>query len=533
MKKKQEKKNQEQVPIVSILGHVDHGKTTLLDYIRDSRVQAKEAGGITQKISVFTIKPNKDKEDLITFIDTPGHEAFDLMRFRGGSIADIVLLIVAADDGVKPQTVESIEIIKNSSVKPIVVITKTDLGKENIPKIKRDLSTRGLLVEGMGGDIPVIEASAKTGEGVSELLDMINLVVEVEGFKKGIDLPEGITGKAFVLESVKDKFRGNVVTFVVVEGEFTVGDWFAYQIEDEIYFEKMKAFLTEEESSMKSLSKGFGGKVIGISQTVSLGKEAYCFNQKDENLAKELFKTEVVEEPEPEVEVKEEKDVVESEELNQEEILADFFDEGEEQGEEKEFKVFIKSSSEGSLEAIKKSVEKISVDGVNIKIIGSGIGNISIRDVELASVAKAVVLGFEVSLEKGVEDLAKKNKVFTKTYDIIYKLVDEIKDAAEALVTPEDVEEEIGNAEVRGVFVLSDGTQVIGCKGMEGVVKRGEKAYIVRDDDIIGEGKITSMKHGKKDIKEGSKGSEFGVVLAKSVPNVEVGDTLYCFTILK
>ena len=529
MKKEAKVKNNKQVPIVSILGHVDHGKTTLLDYIRESRVQAKEAGGITQKISVFTVKPRKEKEDLITFIDTPGHEAFDLMRYRGGNIADIVLLVVAADDGVKPQTVESIEIIKKSSVKPIVVITKTDLGKENVSKIKRDLSTRGLLVEGMGGDTPIIEVSAKTGEGIPELLDMINLVIEIEGFKKGIDLPENVRGKAFVLESVKDKFKGNVVTFVVVEGDFVVGDWFVYQIDNKIHFERIKALLTEDDLKTENFSKGFGGKVIGISQPVNLGTEVYCFTQKDEDLAKELFDFEVKEE----VEESDEKKVEDSEEIDQEKILADFFDEEKSEGEEKEFRVFVKSSSEGSLEAIKKSIEKISVEGVKIKIIGSGIGNISVNDVELASVSKAIVLGFEVSFEKGVEDLAKKNKVFVKTYDIIYKLIEEIKDAAETLVAPTEVEDEIGNAEVKQIFVLSDKTQVIGCKGVEGVVRRGEKAYIVRDDDIIAEGKIVSMKSAKKDIKEGTKGSEFGVVLAKSVPNIEVGDILYCFAILK
>ncbi len=524
MSNKETKKNEKQVPVVSILGHVDHGKTTLLDYIRDTKVQAKEAGGITQKISVFTINVGKDDENLITFIDTPGHEAFDLMRDRGGSIADIVLLIIAADDGIKPQTLESVEIIKKSSVKPIVVITKVDLGKVNIPKIKRDLANRNLLVEGMGGDVPVIEVSAKTGKGVPELLDMINLVVEVEGLKEKVNLPKGILGKGFILESIKDKFRGNIVTLVVSEGEFVLGKWFAYKEGENIHFEKIKAFLTEEEEEMASLKKGFGGKVIGISQLVDLGTEVYCFDEKDEDLSKKLFKTEEV------TKVQEQE---EAEEIGQEEMLEGFFDEVNDKEEEKEFRVFVKSSSEGSLEAIKKSVEKISVEGVNVKIVGSGIGNIKISDVELASITKAVVLGFEVSFEKGVEELAKKNKVFIKTYDIIYKLVDEIEDVVKTMVSPEDAEEEIGNAQVKGIFELSDGTQVIGCKGTEGTVKRGEKAYIVRDDDIIGEGKITSMKHGKKDIKEGTKGNEFGVVLAKSVPNIEVGDILYCFSILK
>ncbi len=528
MKKVKGEKTKQQVPVVAILGHVDHGKTTLLDVIRDSRVQDKEAGGITQKISVFTVKVDEKDEKPITFIDTPGHEAFDLMRSRGGSIADIVLLIIAADDGVKPQTLESIEIIKNSSVKPIVVITKVDLGKENVSKIKRDLANRNLLVEGMGGDIPVVEVSAKTKEGVPELLDMINLVVEVEGFKKTSKLPGGVLGKGFVLESIKDKFKGNVMTLVVVEGNFTLGKLLVYKDDERVCFEKVKAFLTEEGENMSQLDEGFGGKVIGISKFVNLGTEVYCFEEKDETLAKKLFVTE----PEIEPELEEEP-VEETEEVDQEKMLESFFSEEEKETDEKEFRVLLKSSSEGSLEAIKKSVEKISVEGVKIKIIESGVGNIKVSDVKLASVTKAVVLGFEVAFEKGVEDLARKNKVFIKTYEIIYKLIDEIEDVVKTLVEPEDVEEEIGNAKIKGIFELSDGTQVIGCKGEEGTVKRGAKAYIVREDDIIGEGKIISMKHGKKDIKEGAKGSEFGVVLAKSVPNIEVGDTLYCFAILK
>ncbi len=520
---------EKQVPIVAILGHVDHGKTSLLDYIRKAKVQAKEVGGITQKISAFTIDPQKNGSDLITFIDTPGHEAFDLMRKRGGSVADIVLLIVAADDGIKPQTVESIDIIKNSSVKPIVVITKVDLGEQNIPKIKRELSSRGILVEGMGGSVPVLEVSAKTGKGIPELLDMINLVVEVEGLKEKINLTEGVEGKSFILESIKDKFRGYVVTLIVTEGEFNVGKYFVYKLEDKIYFEKIKAFLTEEDSSIENLKQGFGGRVMGMSNLVELGVEAYCFSQKDEKLARELLGGEKAE---VEEQVVDKQETLE-EEKSQEDILEGFFGEEKEVVAEKLFKVLIKSSSEGSLEAIKKSIEKITVEGVKVEVIKSGVGNINANDIELAAVTKAIVLGFEVFYEKGIEDLASKNKVFIRTYDIIYKLIEEIEEAAKSLISPEDLEEEIGSAEVREIFLLSDGTQVIGCKGIDGVVKRGAKAYIVRNDEIVGEGKITSMKHNKKDIKESGKGNEFGVMLSQAVPNIEVGDQLHCFTILK
>jgi translation initiation factor IF-2 len=208
------------IPIIAILGHVDHGKTTILDKIRESDVQSCEAGGITQKISVFTIDPKGDKKSLLTFIDTPGHEAFDLMRSRGGGIADIVLLIVAADDGVKPQTKESIEIIKKSESKPIVVINKCDLPNINLEKVKRDIVNNGIQIEGMGGKVPVAEVSGKTGTGIPELLDLINIVVEVEGLKERESLPEGILGRAFVLESVQEKSKGMYQTIVLTEGRF-------------------------------------------------------------------------------------------------------------------------------------------------------------------------------------------------------------------------------------------------------------------------------------------------------------------------
>jgi translation initiation factor IF-2 len=520
MKSKEEVRK---IPVVSILGHVDHGKTTLLDYIREASVQLKEVGGITQKISAFTINPKKDVDALITFVDTPGHEAFDLMRFRGGSVADIVLLIVAADDGVKPQTVESIEIIKNAPAKPIVVINKVDLGEQNVAKIKRDLANKGLLVEGMGGDIPVVEVSAKTGQGVDELLEMINLVVDVTDLKKEKKLPEGVLAKGFILESIKDKTRGSVATLVVKEGNFSVGDWFTYRIKDEIFVEKIKAFLTEEGTTLKDLKQGFGGRIIGLSNLVDLGTEVFCLSKKDEKLAKSLF----------EFEEKQEEVKADEGEVDEAALLAGFFGDENKDVERKNFKVLIKSSSEGSLEAIKKSVAKIPEEEIEVEIVKSAVGDINIGDIELASVTKAVVLGFEVSYEKGALDLASKLKVFTKTYDIIYKLIDEIADAVQALASPEDLEEEIGSAEIRGIFELSDGTQVIGCKGRDGFVRKGNKAYIVRNDEIIAEGKIISMKHNKNDIKEGSKGGEFGVVLNNPAKNIEVGDLLYCFKVLK
>jgi translation initiation factor IF-2 len=371
MESKQKSQNKIQVPIVAILGHVNHGKTSILDYIRKTSVQLGEAGGITQKISVFTINPSGDDQHFITFVDTPGHEAFDLMRLRGGKVADIVLLIVAANDGVQPQTIESIDIINSSNVKPIVVINKIDLPGADIPKIKRDLATRGLMVEGMGGSVPVVEVSAKTGAGISELMDMILLLVDVEGLKPAEKLPEGVTGKGFVLESVKDKSMGFVASVIVTEGVFEKGSWFAYRMGTEVLCEKLKGFITEEGKNVEKFEKGFGGKIIGLSHLVDLGAEVYLLKDKDMKLAESLLKVD-----EKAEEVKSES----SEEMS--EFFADFFAESDKKSEEKVFKIIIKSSSEGSLEAIKKSISKIPLDGVRIEVAKEGIGDICISDIE-------------------------------------------------------------------------------------------------------------------------------------------------------
>jgi translation initiation factor IF-2 len=284
-------------------------------------------GGITQKVSVFTVDVSEGKR--ITFIDTPGHEAFDLMR-TGGSIADIVLLVVAADAGVKPQTKESIEIIKNSDAKPIVVINKVDLPDVQLDKVKREIVSNGLQIEGLGGKVPVIEVSGKTGKGIPELLELILLVAEVEGVKGGEGLPEGVLGKAYVLESVKDKFKGNTSSVTLVQGGICQGDWLGYRVGEEFVLEKVKGMVTEEGGSFCVLDCGWGGKIIGISHLLELGTVVYALKNKDEKLLKSLFSQKK----------KEEKEEV---------TMEEFFTIKEEGDDTKSLNVIVKSSSEGSL----------------------------------------------------------------------------------------------------------------------------------------------------------------------------------------
>ncbi len=495
------------VPIVTILGHVDHGKTTILDKIRDGHVQTCEAGGITQKVSVFTVDVGDGKS--ITFVDTPGHEAFDLMRSRGGSIADIVLLIVAGDDGVKPQTEESIEIIKNSTAKPIVVINKCDLPDINVEKIKRDVTNRGLQLEGLGGTIPVVEVSGKTGKGIPELLNLISLVAEVEGLREDIELPKGVVAKVFVLESVKDAFKGNVSSIASIQGCACQGDWFGYKLGEKLYLEKIKAMITEDGLSVSSLDCGCGGKIIGLSNLLDLGTEGYILSSKDERLLSSLFVNE--------------KSGSEDSPFS----VDDFF--SIESNQDGQFlNVSIKSSSEGSLEAILNTLEKLEEDSFKVKVVNSGVGNITLRDVEFAHVSKSILLGFEVNIEQGVLDYAKKNKVLVKTYDIIYKLIEEVSDALAVMSLPQESEEEIGSAVIKTIFTLSDGSQVLGCKVSKGIMKRDCKVYVVRNDEIITESKIKSLRINKDVVTEVKSGFECGIQLSSSA-EIREGDEVYCY----
>lgn len=533
MSKKSENKTEcIRVPIVAILGHVDHGKTTILDRIREANVQACEAGGITQKISVFTVTPDCSKKDRITFIDTPGHEAFDLMRLRGGSIADITLLIVAANDGVQPQTKESIEIIKKSTTNPIVVINKTDLPGVNIEKILRELANEGIQVEDMGGDIPMVKVSGKSGEGIQELLDMINLVIDVEGLQKRKPLKEGVLARAIVLESIKEKSRGNVSTIVVTQGCFTRGEFIGYFIDGQPHIEKVKALISEDGDNIDSFDTGCGGKIIGISKLLNLGSEVYVLEKNSKSILSGMLEKKPKEEIEIEEDTQESEDNEEKEEFDSE--LSAFFqtEEIEEGDEIKEFSVILKSSSEGSLEALKNSLDKLDIEGALIRIIDSGVGDITIKDLERAQIANAIILGFEVDTEKGVKDLAKKKKVLVRTYDIIYKLIEEMSDALNMLTIPEEAEEEIGKAKIKAIFTLSNGKKVLGSRVEEGKLKRDCKVYVVRDDEIVVEGKIKSLKINKSDVNEATKGMDCGAILDTEVDAKE-GDEIYCYKVVK
>lgn len=516
-KKEANKISSQRVPIVAILGHVDHGKTTILDYIRHTNVQSCEEGGITQRISVFTISPNNDESKKITFIDTPGHEAFDLMRLRGGTIADIVILVVAANDGVKPQTVESIEIIKNSIAKPIVVINKIDLPDVDIAKIKRDLVNNGLLIEGMGGNVPVVEVSAKTGKGIPELLDLINLVADVDGLQDRGSLPKGVAAKAFVLESVKDHSKGNISSLVLTSGDLCKGSWIGYKSGEKFNIEKVKGIISEEGENVCDLYCGFGGRILGVSELIPVGSIVYILEKNDMNLLSSMYKKE--EESEEETS------------LVEDDFFGDIF-ENEKAESGNTLNVILKSSSEGSLEAIKNSLSKLESDGFVVKIISSGVGDVSLKDVDMAKLSKAILLGFEVGIERGVDDIARKSGVLLRSYSIIYKLIEEIEEALDMLSAPDQEEEEIGSAVIKMLITLSNGSVIFGSRVKEGILKRDCKCYVVRNDEIIGEGKIKSLRKSKNTVTEVKQGEECGVLLTNEV-GAQEGDEIYCYKAIR
>lgn len=532
-KKKANKKKTEvsRIPIITILGHVDHGKTTILDKIRESDVQSSEVGGITQKVSVFTIETEikKGENRELTFIDTPGHEAFDLMRSRGGTVADVVMLVVAANDGIQPQTKESIEVIKKSGAKVVVVLNKMDLPNVDVEKVKRDLATEGIQVEGYGGSTPIVEVSGETGEGIDDLLSTINLVIDVEGLAEREELPEGSKGRAYVLESEKDSSLGYTSSIVVVNGIFSKGDMVVFEKDEEYSSDKIKGFVSETGKQVDELSTGSGGKIIGAPIPFDLGDEILSTTKDSSKLLMKDLKSCLDEE---------ESDDNDSEikEKEEEDILASMFgDESTEvDGEEiKALNIIIKASSEGCLEAVESSLREIEIENAELNFVKSEVGDINQKDIEMAIVSKSIVLGFEVCIDTSAKRIASDNKVLVRSYDLIYKLIEEVQEVMRIMVSPKELEEELGLAEIKEIFTLSNGDIVLGGRVKDGKIELGKRCYIVRNDEIIGEGKIVSMRSGKNDVKEAGKGSDFGIGVEPKLEDIQEGDEIHCFEVVK
>ena len=475
----------ERPPVVTIMGHVDHGKTTLLDYLRKSSVASGEAGGITQAIGAYQVKC-KGKD--ITFIDTPGHEAFTEMRARGASVTDIVIIIVAADDGVKPQTREAIDHAKAAKVPIIVAINKIDKPEANIDKVMTGLVDAGLTPEEWGGDTLVNKISAVTGEGVGELLENILLIAEMQELKAN---PKRYATGA-VLESQMDKHMGSVVTLLIQNGTLRLGDPIVVGTASG----KVRTLKNDLGQNIVLATPSMPVEITGLSTTPKAGDKFMAFETEKQAKA-----------------IAEERSLREKDaDTNRTGMtLDDLF--GQINEGLKEINVVLKTDVTGSLEAVRQSLEKIDVEGVKVNIIRASVGAITESDIVLAQASQAIIIGFNVRGSSKVMDLAKEYGVSIKTYDIIYKVVEEMEAAMKGMLEPEFEEQVTGNLEIRQIFKFSKVGLIAGCHVTNGTIKMGENARLIRDGIVVYQGKIKSLQRGKDSAKEVSKGMDCGLTL--------------------
>ena len=475
----------ERPPVVTIMGHVDHGKTTLLDYIRNSNVASGEAGGITQEIGAYQVECNGKK---ITFIDTPGHAAFTEMRARGASVTDIVIIIVAADDGIMPQTKEAIDHAKAAGVPIIVCINKIDKPEANIDRVMTGLVEAGLTPEEWGGDTIVTKISAKTGEGVDELLENILLIAEMQELKAN---PNRYATGA-VLESKMDKHVGAVATLLISNGTLRLGD----PIVVGTAFGKVRTLKDDLGRNIVEAPPAMPVEITGLSSVPSAGDKFMAFET--EKQAKQIASDRALRE----------KDADTNRTGMSLEELFGKINEGL-----KEINVVLKTDTNGSLEAVKSSLEKIEVEGVKINVIRGAVGGITESDIVLASASNALIIGFNVRGNNKVLDMAKQYSIEIRLYDIIYKLVEDMEKAMKGMLEPIYEEKVTGTAEIRQLFKFSKVGMIAGCHVTSGTIKNNDKARVVRDSIVIYNGSIKSLQHEKDGVKEMSKDHDCGLTL--------------------
>ncbi len=497
-------------PVITVMGHVDHGKTTLLDYIRNTKVAEREAGGITQHIgaSVVEVDTSEGKKKLV-FLDTPGHEAFTAMRARGAQVTDIAVLVVAADDGVMPQTVEAINHAKAAGVPIIVAINKIDKPGANPERVKQELTQHGLIPEDWGGDTVMVPVSAKTGEGVDELLEMIALQADIMELKANPDKP----ARGVVLEAKLDKKRGPVATLLVQNGTLKIGD----AVVAGLYAGKIRAMFDDKGRPVKEAGPAMPVEVLGLEDVPLAGDKFYVVESLEKAREIAAKRQELARQSALEREKR----------VSLEELFSQM-----KAGEIKELNVVLKADAQGSVEAIRKSLEELSTDEVKVNIIHAGVGPITENDVMLAAASNAIVIGFNVRPDSAARKAAEKEKVDVRTYRVIYDIVDEIKKAMEGLLEPEEKEVYLGSAEVRATFKVPKVGTVAGCYVRDGVIRRNASVRLVRDGVVIYDGKIASLKRFKEDVREVQAGYECGVGL-ENFNDIKVGDVIECYTIEK
>lgn len=490
-------------PVVCVMGHVDHGKTSLLDAIRSTHVTEGEAGGITQHIGAYVVNINDEK---ITFLDTPGHEAFTSMRLRGAQATDIAVLVVAADDGVMPQTVEAINHAKAAEVEVIVAINKIDKEGANVDRVKQELTEYGLIAEDWGGSTVFVPVSAKTGEGIQDLLEMISLTAEVLELKANPNRK----ARGLVIEAKLDKGRGPVATILIQKGTLHVGDC----INIGHAYGRVRAMLDDKGNRVKTAGPSMPVEILGLNDVPFSGEVMMAHdNEKEARTTAEAF-----------VAYSREKML---EETKSKLSLDDLFDQIQ-AGNVKELNLVVKADVQGSVEAVKQSLTKLSNEEVMIKVIHGGVGAINESDVTLASASNAIIIGFNVRPDAMAKSVAEREKVDMRLYRVIYNAIEDIEAAMKGMLDPVFQEKVTGHLEVRQIYKASGVGTIAGCYVTDGEITRTSQVRIVRDGIVIYEGTLASLKRFKDDVKEVKAGFECGLVFEK-YNDVKEGDQVESF----
>ena len=490
-------------PIVTIMGHVDHGKTSLLDAIRHAKVTASEAGGITQHIGAYTVSLNGEK---ITFLDTPGHEAFTAMRARGAQVTDIVILVVAADDGIMPQTKEAINHCKAADVPMIVAINKIDRPGANVDRVKQELTEHGLVSEDWGGDTICVPVSAKTGENLESLLEMVLLTAEMQELKADPNRK----AKGTVIEAKLDKGRGAVASLLIQNGTLNVGD----SILVGSTYGRIRAMFDDRGKKIKSAGPSIPVEILGLSEVPAAGDRFIVC--KDEKTARNM------------ADLRKQKIKADSHQASNRVSLEDLYSQIQE-GKVKELAIVVKADVQGSVEAIRQSLEKLSTDDVKVRVIHGAVGAITETDVTLAAASNALVIGFNVRPDGNATVQAEKENIEIKTYRIIYDAIEDVKSAMIGMLEPEYKEVVNGKAEVRMTYKISNVGTIAGCYVTDGKIVRNSEIRVIRDGIVIFESTLASLKRFKDDAKEVAKGYECGLSVEK-FNDLKEGDIIESFT---
>ena len=490
-------------PIVTIMGHVDHGKTSLLDAIRHAKVTASEAGGITQHIGAYTVSLNGEK---ITFLDTPGHEAFTAMRARGAQVTDIVILVVAADDGIMPQTKEAINHCKAADVPMIVAINKIDRPGANVDRVKQELTEHGLVSEDWGGDTICVPVSAKTGENLDSLLEMVLLTAEMQE----LQADPNRKAKGTVIEAKLDKGRGAVASLLIQNGTLNVGD----SILVGTTYGRIRAMFDDMGKKIKSAGPSIPVEILGLSEVPAAGDRfIVCKNEKTARNMADLRKQKIK---------------ADSHQASTRVSLEDLYSQIQE-GKVKELAIVVKADVQGSVEAIRQSLEKLSTDDVKVRVIHGAVGAITETDVTLAAASNALIIGFNVRPDGNATVQSEKENIEIKTYRIIYDAIEDVKTAMIGMLDPEYKEVVNGKAEVRMTYKISNVGTIAGCYVIDGKIVRNSEVRVIRDGIVIFESTLASLKRFKDDAKEVAKGYECGLSVEK-FNDLKEGDIIESFT---